>query len=251
MVARVENGTPVAGNRPEERVRLPILYQSWRHVAFLHWRYDPETVQRLLPAGLACDLVDGSAWVGLTPFLVEGFRLAVTPSLPVVSRFPETNLRTYVVDGDGNDGLWFFSLDVDSAVMVAAARLGLGIPYVPADMRVEPAETVRYESRRLADPPATHRIEIRPGAEVSDLSARDAALIGRWRAFARPAGRLVQVPVEHQPWPVRTATVVELDESVTRAAGLPAPDHEPVVHYSDGVDARFGPPRAARAEART
>ncbi len=239
----------MAGNQPEERVRLPVLFQSWRQVAFLHWRYEPDTVQRLLPPGLTCDVVDGSAWISLTPFLVEGFRLPGTPSLPVVSRFPETNLRTYVRDGNGDDGLWFLSIDVDSAVMAIAARVGLGIPYLPADMVVEVGHTVRYESRRLADPPARHRIEVRPGAEVAELSERDSALVGRWRAFARPAGRLVQVPVEHEPWPVRAGEIVELDESLTRAAGLPPPHGEPVVHYSDGVDARFGPPRPVEAVA--
>lgn len=133
--------------------------------------------------------------------------------------------------------------------MAIAARVGLGIPYLPADMVVEVDHTVRYESRRLADPPARHRIEVRPGAEMAELSERDSALVGRWRAFARPAGWLVQVPVEHEAWPVRAGEVVELDESLTRAAGLPPPHGEPVVHYSDGVDARFGPPRPVEAAA--
>jgi hypothetical protein len=237
----------MAGNRPEEKVDLPIAHQRWRCVSFLHWRYEADVIQRMLPVGLAPHLVDGSAWVGLTPFRVEGFRLPGTPALPVVSQFPETNLRTYVVDGDGTDGLWFFSLDVQSVVMAVSARLGLNIPYFPARMSVVDAgNTVRYQSRRVGEPAAFHRIEVRPGAPLGDeLSERDEALLGRWRAFTEVAGHLVQVPVEHQPWPVHAATLVGLDESVTIAAGLPAPDGEPVVHYSPGVDARLGPPRRA------
>jgi uncharacterized protein YqjF (DUF2071 family) len=51
----------VAGVEPEEQVSFPLLRQSWRDVAFLHWRVDPELLQRHLPQGLEVDLVDGSA----------------------------------------------------------------------------------------------------------------------------------------------------------------------------------------------
>ena len=234
----------MAGNRPEEDVRFPIAYQSWRHVAFLHWRYEPEVIQAMLPSELAVDIVEGSAWVGLTPFLVEDFRVPGVPALPFLSRYPETNLRTYVRDAAGGDGLWFLSLDVDSLATASAGRLGLSLPYLPARMRVEATETVLYESRRLDSGGAHHRIELRPGPALVDaLADRDALLIGRWRAYTRPAGQLVQIPVEHQPWPVHEATLLELEQSITDAAGLPKPDHEPIVHYAPGVDARFGPPR--------
>ena len=237
----------MAGNEPEERVTSPIALQRWRHVSFLHWRYDPDAVGRLLPADLAPDVVDGSAWVSLTPFLVEDFRVPGLPALPFLSTYPETNLRTYVRDRRGGEGLWFFSLDVESVATTVAARLGLAVPYFPARMTVEPAETTRYESKRLTRPAAHHRIEVRPGADLGDaLSERDAVLVGRWRAYSRPYGKLVQVPVEHQPWPLQAGTLEALDESITTAAGLPAPEEEPVVHYSSGVDARLGPPRLVR-----
>lgn len=236
----------MAGNQPEERVRTPIAHQSWRHVSFLHWRYEEDVIQRMLPEGLKPHLVDGSAWVGLTPFRIDGFRLAGTPALPGVSQFPETNLRTYVVDDDGVDGLWFFSLDVENVMMAVMARLGLNIPYFPAIMRLDAGETVLYESRRRGEPAAFHRIEVRPGALIGDeLPERDALLIGRWRAFTMVGDHLWQVPVEHEPWPVHAATLLGLDESVISAAGLPEPRGEPVVHFSPGVDVRLGPPRRA------
>src|SRR3989442_1638686 len=77
-------------------VRRPIMYQHWRRLTFLHWRYPVGTVQRLLPAGLRVHTFDGSAWVGLIPFLMNRVRAPGTPSLPWLSRFPETNVRTYV-----------------------------------------------------------------------------------------------------------------------------------------------------------
>lgn len=232
----------MAGNHPEEKVAVAMAFQTWRHVAFLHWAYEPEVVQRLLPPGLSVDVIDGRAWVGLTPFSVEGFRVPGLPALPLVSRFPETNLRTYVRAPNGADGLWFLSIDVASLLMVVGARLPLGVPYLPADMRVEAGQTIVYESRRLIGD-ADHRIEVRPGEPADHLAERDALLIGRWRAYTRRAGRLLEVPVEHEPWPVHAATLVALDESVTRAAGLPPPEGAPLVHYAPGVSARLGLPR--------
>lgn len=138
----------MAGNRPEETVPFPLVHQRWRHVSFLHWRYDDQVIQRILPDGLRPHVIDGSAWVGLTPFLVEGFRPTGAPGLPGLSSFAETNLRTYAVDGQGKDGLWFLSLDVSSVMMTSLGRSGLNLPYHAADMEVDDAEVVRYRCRQ-------------------------------------------------------------------------------------------------------
>src|SRR3954451_183544 len=104
----------MAGREPEEDVTRPVVHQGWRNVAMLHWRYPVEVVATLLPDELEVDVIDGSALVSLTPFLVEGFRITGLPALPFLSDFPETNLRTYVRGPDGLDGLWSLSLDVTS-----------------------------------------------------------------------------------------------------------------------------------------
>src|SRR5215468_10480043 len=78
-------------------VDRPVMRQRWERLTFLHWSFEPPAVQRLLPAGLRADLFDGMAWVGLVPF----FMRVGTPGgreLPWVTRFCETNVRTYVCD---------------------------------------------------------------------------------------------------------------------------------------------------------
>jgi uncharacterized protein YqjF (DUF2071 family) len=57
------------------------------------------------------------------------------------------------------------------------------------------------------------------------------------------AGRPVAVPVQHGPWPLRSATVSRLDETLMTSCGLPPPAAAPLAHWSPGVDVRFGPPR--------
>lgn len=51
------------------------------------------------------------------------------PSVPWFSRFPETNVRTYVRAADGTTGLWFFSLDAARLGAVIVARARYRIPY--------------------------------------------------------------------------------------------------------------------------
>ena len=43
----------------------------WEQLTFIHWRFDPDEVQRLLPPGLTVETFDGSAWVGLVPFYLR------------------------------------------------------------------------------------------------------------------------------------------------------------------------------------
>ena len=233
----------MAGRQPEEPVRCPASLQRWRAMTFLHWAYDPGYLRTLLPPELEADTWLGEAWVSVTPFRMVDFRLPGLPAVPGFSTFPETNVRTYVRGPDGRDGLWFFSLEADSIPTVLAASAVYGVPYRWAAMAVEEGEVVRYRSRRRKEPTVGHDIRVRVGSPCPEPSDLDHWLTGRWRAWTRIAGRLATAPVRHQPWPLWDATVVQLEESLLSAAGLPSPDRPPLVQYSPGVDVRLGPPR--------
>lgn len=92
---------------PPPRVPRPLMYHQWNWITFLHWRYPPAVVQSLLPPGLTAETSGKAAWVGLTPFLMEGVRPPGLPAVPWLSRFGEINVRTYVHDGHGRNGIWF------------------------------------------------------------------------------------------------------------------------------------------------
>ena len=232
----------MAGAEPEEIVRVPIAHQAWRDVTFLHWPFAPDSIAPLLADGLEPDLFDGQAWVSLTPFSVRAFRLPLTPALPRLSNFPETNVRTYVRGPSGVDGLWFLTAEVDSLPNLGARPL-LGVPYRWADMEVVPGERCTYRSRRRGSADTGHDIEIIPGSPLASQDERTSWLTGRWRGISQVAGRLVAVPVQHGPWPLWSGTVSRLEETLLESCGLPAPLGDPVVHWSPGVDVRFGPPR--------
>ncbi|KPM57564.1 hypothetical protein ACG83_00740 [Frankia sp. R43] len=116
-------------------VERPASIQRWERLTFLHWPFEPEVVRRRLPPELTVDTFDGQAWVSLVPF---SMRVATGRgwSLPWMSAFPETNVRTYVVDRRGRRGVWFFSLDAARLPAVLMARGGFRLPYLWSAMRV-------------------------------------------------------------------------------------------------------------------
>lgn len=230
-------------------VGTAVMIQSWRRMAFLHWRYPVDVVQPLLPDGLAVQTCDGDAWISLLPFLMDDVRPPRLPALPWLSRFAETNLRTYVHGPDGGTGIFFFSLDAARLPAVVTARVGLGLPYRWSRMTVRvDGDEALYRGRRLLPGPvgAGYRARVRfgPAYREDELGELDHFLTARHRLYSSLFGRLIAVDVQHAPWPLRRADLVELRQDVVQAAGLPAPDSPPVLHASPGVSVRIGPPRA-------
>ncbi len=225
-------------------VQRAIMSHSWNNLTFLHWRYDADVVQRLLPPGLTVETADGTAWVGLVPFVMR-VSLPRSPTPPWLGRFPETNIRTYVRDASGRSGVWFFSLDAARLAAVVAARATYRLPYFWSTMTAERSgDRLRYASTRRWPGPVgaslSLEIDVGPPLDPAGLSPLDHFLTARWRLFSVPwRGRLRHAHAVHPPWVLRAASVVSLDESLIRAAGLPSPDGAPRVHYSDGVDVRI------------
>jgi uncharacterized protein len=237
-------------------VTTAVMMHQWRQMSFLHWRYPVEAVQPLLPEGVAVHTFDGDAWVGLLPFLMDDVRPPWVPPLPWLSRFPETNLRTYVRGPDGATGIWFFSLDAARLPAVAAARLSLGLPYCWSQMSVRAdGDAMVYRGRRRSPGPrgAGYAVRIRFGAAYreDELGPLDHFLTARYRLYSELLGRLVAVDVQHPPWPLRRAQLVELRQDLTGAAGLPRPHGPPLLHASPGVQVRIGLPDLAGARSRS
>ncbi|MEU6096920.1 DUF2071 domain-containing protein [Streptomyces sp. NPDC047079] len=226
----------------EHHVVLPVAEARWLSQTFVHWPYEPRIVQDLLPSGLTVDTYEDAAWIGFTPFVMSALRPGGLP--PARWCFPETNLRTYVRRPDGLDGLWFLSLEVGTVVMLAARAIGA--PYHLGALTVHfESGTVRYTGVRRGGFPA-YGLTVRPGAPVVP-GARDIWLTSRWRAFTRTGRVLWRTEVDHEPWPLYGADLLDLRQSLTTAAGLPAPSGPPILHFSPRVHGvRFALPRPLR-----
>lgn len=222
------------------------MRQQWLDLAYVHWRYEPDEVQALLPTGLNVDTFDGSAWVGLIPFSMRGIGLARGPAVPYFGSFSEVNVRTYV-HADGVPGVWFFSLDVDRFLPAAVARLTYRLPYCWGRTSHERRDDLLTTTVRRLWPSrvAESRLVVRAGS-AREADELDVFLTARWGLYSRTRSGLRYAPVDHEPWPLRTASIVEIDESLVSATGLSAPLGEPHARFSDGVSVRVGLPRRVR-----
>ena len=229
---------------PPFRVPRPVLRQSWLELTFLHWHFDPAAVRPLVPSELELDLWEGRAYVGLVPFILDDITLVTAPAVPWLSRFNETNVRTYVRDRTGRRGVWFFSLDAARLAAVAGARVSYALPYYWAKMSVvRDGDRVHYRSVRRHGPQAESNIVVCPGVPVAEYSLLEGFLAARWRLFAYRRGQLLRADVDHPRWPLQRVRVDTLDESLLRAAGLPCPRGEPLAHFASETCVMTGWPQ--------
>jgi hypothetical protein len=213
------------------------MKQVWHDLLFAHWPFDPDVVRSLVPEPLPLDTFEGRAWVGVVPFHITGVRPRFLPPLPVVSAFPELNVRTYVTR-DGRPGVFFFSLDAGSRLAVEAARRFYYLPYVRARMAAtRRGDAVSYESvrtdRRL--PPAELRVRYRPVGPVrlAAPGSLDHWLTARYCLYTLDGtGAPRRCEIDHPPWPLQPAAA-EFDAiTMLRPLGLSVPEVAPLLHFS-------------------
>jgi uncharacterized protein YqjF (DUF2071 family) len=238
--------------RPEERL---AGYQCWSDLLFAHWRVPVELLRPLIPRELEIDTFDGEAWLGLVPFHMSGVRPAWFPSMPYVSEFHETNLRTYVHFRGGDPGVWFISLDAACRAIVEVARWKWHLNYFHAEMDLRrEGDEVRYSSRRI-DRRSSRRAEVDISARVGEALTSEPGvsveagtlehfLAERYILYAADhRGRLLRGRVHHSPYPLRSAEVVSCRQTLASAAEVPVsgqPDH---VLFCEGVTVDIFPLR--------
>lgn len=200
------------------------MHQKWRDLLFLHFSCQAAELQKLLPVGMTVDTFEGEAWVGLVPFRMEGIRRPGLPALPWLSKFPETNVRTYVHRNGKEPGVWFFSLDAARWLACRYARLIFRLPYYHAFMNVHRSgDTCRYRSvRRDAPRPANLT-----GVATDEGPLRTAVpgtleffLIERYLLYSCRKGHLFTGRVHHPPYPLQNATNVMMEESLLEPLGI-------------------------------
>lgn len=222
-----------------------IMFQSWRQLLFIHWRIPAEVLRPCVPSELELEEYDGSAWVGLVPFRLTGLRPRLLPAIPRISEFLEMNLRTYVRRND-RPGIFFFTLEAESRLAVAAARATYRLPYHHARMSLrEDGEWTHYQSRRASAlgpefvgsyRPVAAAFEPTPGTLERFLTERYAlyTVLGN--------GRVLRGDIHHSPWRLQPAEAEIERNTLLTAYGIRPPDQSPLLHYSARQDAFVWPP---------
>ncbi|MFF4648386.1 YqjF family protein [Streptomyces sp. NPDC001380] len=228
---------------PPRGLRRTLLTQWWRHLVFVHWPVEPRAVAPLLPPGTRPDVLDGVTYVGLVPFRMERLGFGGGPPVPLLGTFGEINVRLYSVDRRGRRGVVFRTLDCTRLLPVAVAQLVFRLPYRWASMRLETdGGEVAWTSRRIGGG-ASARVRVAVGERIGRPGPLETFLTARWGLHTDWYGRTRYLPNRHPEWPLHRARLLECDEDLVAACGLPRPDGPPAsVLYSPGVPVRFGPP---------
>ena len=224
-----------------------IIAQTWRDLLFAHWPVAPGVLRPLVPAGLAIDTYEGSAWVGVVPFHLRRIAPRGAPEWLALA-FPELNLRTYVTAG-GKPGVWFFSLDAASLLAVIGARATFHLPYYWARMRIgDEEEWIAFASRRRHPGGSRARFIARyrptgPVFQAAPGSLED-WLTARYCLYAaNRAGRLYRGEINHAPWPLQDAALEVRVNTLAAAHGI-ALTGAPLLHFARQLDmVTWGPER--------
>ena len=223
----------------------PLMHQKWGKLLFMHWRIDEKELRPLIPEGLEIDTFDGTAWIGIIPFTMWDIRAfpPYLPAVPGLSSAHELNVRTYV-HYDGVPGVWFFSLDCNSAAAVVAARTFYHLNYFNAQIELEQrANTIDYACKRTGDPPAQFKGSWNIGATVpfSHPDSLEFFLTERYCLYSENARQLYRARIFHQPWPLQKATMNSYESTMIEALGVKAFDGEPVLNYAESIDVDIWP----------
>ena len=238
--ARQASSLQETEHRPWELPSSPwVMGQTWDDLLFAHWRVDVETLRAHVPEPLVVEEHDGSAWLGVTPFVVTGLRARGTFPLPLVSSFRELNVRTYVTYED-KPGIWFFSLDASSAVAVAAARRLYRLPYFNARITIERrGRRIVYECVRDEGKAFSGSYRGRGAPRSAEAGTLEDFLTERYCLYAHDGRTVYRADIHHRPWPLEEAEG-SIDLNTMPPEGIEI-SGEPLLHFSRRQDVVIWP----------
>ena len=216
---------------------LNLARQTWGKLLFMHWKIPLDTLRLHVPGQLEIDTHDGHAWIAVVPFTIWGMRASFLPPIPGLSEMHELNVRTYV-HHRGTPGIYFFSLDANSAAAVLGARTFFLVPYYNAEITLkQDGDRINYHCERTqaGSPPATFDAAWKIGKPLpeSQPGSLEFFLTERYCFYTVSGETVYRCRVNHPPWPLQTASVSSYSSTMIEAAGIPEPTRKPLLHYAE------------------
>jgi len=214
------------------------MRQSWHDLLFAHWPASRENLRGLVPEFLSLDTFDGEAWVGVTPFHLSDVAPRGVPAIPWVSAFNEINVRTYVTY-QGIPGVYFFSLDANTALGVAGARTLFHLPYFTATIDIaEAKDGFSYRSSRDGgEAEFDGRYAPSGAAFTASPGSLEFFLTERYALYTMDAShRAYRVDIDHEPWTLRPAVAEIAVNTMAEAARIRLVASAPLLHYAHRQD---------------
>lgn len=215
---------------------------NWHDLLFMHWRVDAAFLRNLIPEQVEIDTFDGSAWIGVVPFRMTGVAPRFVPNIPLMSSFPELNVRTYVTV-DGKPGVWFFCLEATNPIAVRVARKFFHLPYMDAKIEMtncgesDNGKWIGYKSTRTHrdEQPAELRVDYRPigPSYQAEPGTLEQFLTARYCLYSSNRNNDVfRGEIDHDPWELREAQAVIKSNTMTDWLGIELPDEPPLLHFA-------------------
>ena len=214
------------------------LSQEWRNLAFLHWIVDESKLKQYIPHGLEIDTFEGNAYIGLVPFKMTKVRPRGLPSVPIISNFPEFNIRTYVVK-DGIPGVLFLTLEAKSLITCFHAPRAYGLPYNYAKgfVRLDNTSLKWHSSRNYGRLTLTGETTPFGEKQQAKSGSLEEFLFERYCLYTEHKNCLKRAYTYHKKWSFYRAEAKITENSLTESYDLGidnalSPDY---VHFSRGV----------------
>lgn len=221
--------------------------QTWADLLFAHWPIARDQLRSLVPRELEIDGFNDQYWIGVVPFWMENIYRRPFPRLPLLNRFCELNVRTYV-RYQGKPGVYFFSLDAANRTAVFAARSLFGLPYYYANMSIRRVNgSIHYQSTRRCSPTTSFSGEYGGQGDVklSQFGSLEYFLTERYCLFTvDPQGRVTIAEIHHAPWPLQQGWANIKHNTMTVPLGI-ALQGEPILHFAKRIDVAIWSPQDA------
>ena len=216
------------------------MTQKWEDLVMAHYPAQPELIQSSLPDDLQLDTFESRAWFSVVAFRLTDLRIRPLHFVKWQD-FWEINLRTYVRDRKGNQGVWFYSLDSSDLFGVLGARLLYGLRYnfarINRDGSAEERRLIYHgnrgkiaSSRIEADWDNAEKVKNEPGT-------LDHFLLERYRFWSRRslASRSSSAFVSHVPYEAVQLQNVDYNGGLFASQGFAEPSEGPELgHYCPG-----------------
>lgn len=223
---------------PWELPKKPwVLAQTWEKSLFCHWPTSVNHIRSLVPSIIEIDTFDKEAWISVVPFQMSDIRLRLFPIIPLVNKFPELNVRTYVIH-QGKPGIFLFSCDAANHLVVSFARTVSHLPYFHAQMELsQKGEEIEFISKR------THHNT--PGAKFHSLyypisdafharkDSLDYWLMERYCLYTIHQRKLYRTDIHHSPWPLQHAEAELIHNNAVKSCNITIKeDQKPLLHFA-------------------
>jgi uncharacterized protein YqjF (DUF2071 family) len=226
----------------------PFFLARWDRAVFIHYRADPEILQREVPFPL--DLRDGEAFVSIVAFTLVrmrprlGGRVAEWLINPIGTH-EFLNVRTYVRYG-GEPGIFFLAEWLPNRLSVLLGPQTFGLPYRFGHVRYRHdrggdslSGDVAAAQGRLCYEAAVTEPCVSPCAPGSV----DEFMLERYTAFTQRGKRRRFFRIWHSPWLQGTATVDVAATSLIASTGAWWETAQFVgANYSPGAEVWMGRP---------